>query len=119
VRIPDSAVEFFPEIIIKKSAIIETCQRIGCGADLEFSQVFILHQNRKTQLARGREHIHESGLERHFFSKGLRKLRLPRDCLVPQFEALSLGQVHLRNRMEKSLQELAATGAVQCVQRIC
>ena len=118
VRIADRPVEFFLKVIVEKAPVIKARQRIRRGIDLKLTQFLVLHQDRQTQQACGRQHIHQGCLQRDSFADALGKFTFARQRLVPQIEALRFRDFNLRNRAEKPLQELPAAGAVQCFERV-
>src|ERR1017187_8746060 len=85
--ISDGPVEFLLEVIVKKAPVVQAGQRVGRGIDLKFPQFFIFHQDRQTQQIRGRQYVHQRGLERDFLADALGKFALPSQDLVPKIKA--------------------------------
>src|ERR1017187_9278564 len=116
--ISDGPVEFLLEVIVKKAPVVEAGQRVGRGIDLKFPQFFIFHHDRQAQQIRGRQYVHQRGLERDLLTEALGKFALPCECLVPEIKALRLGKLHMSDRSQKALQKLPASRTLQSVKRV-
>lgn len=100
----------------EKPAVIKPREWVGGRVDLEPFQLLVLHQNGYAKLAR-RQESDDRGAERDWLAQIFGQLSALTQDLFPIIQADSLGQIQLRDGPEEPLQEVAACGAVQVIQR--
>src|SRR5260370_24171358 len=112
------AIEFFLECLSEESAIVESCQRIGHGTELEFLQVVVLDEDGDAQETRRGENIRERGFQRNLTTEKSGKLSPANEHLIPDLHTFVFAQIEVSDRTEISLWKLAARRQIEAFERI-
>ena len=106
--VPAAAIELFVKDFAEQAAIVKAGQRIGDRIELECLQFVVFKDDGNAEQSRGREDIHQSGLQPNRAAEVFAQLPAAGEHFVPKLDALIFAQIQMRNRAHVALQKLTA-----------
>ena len=98
----------------RKSAIVQSGQRIGDGIPLQFLEIVIFENNRHAHQTGRRQHIHQNRFQRNRSSELLREFRRRVTHLFPQMQALRFAKIEMCGGCENSAVEIGCAQEFPC-----
>jgi hypothetical protein len=116
--ITTAAIQFLFEGFSEQPPVVETCQRIRDGIQLQHLELIVFDDDRHTEQSSHGQNIHQRRFQRDRASQMIAQLAPTHQRFVPQLDALSFRKIQVGNDQKIALEKLPARGQIHVFKRV-